>query len=157
MVHVSVMSTNRESTWLQRRKSLPVPQTLSHLFHDALVNLLDARIAIDDHHTRGFTLCDFTILLKDAAIEERILTLETVLVASIAGIARAKYELIEALPSTGTAVLNADDTAVDAWLNCAVCHHMVDERDQALACVGRALELAPGLDQAVTLLQVLLS
>ena len=32
--------------------------------------------------------------------------------ASIAGIARAKYELIESLPSTGTAVLNADDEYV---------------------------------------------
>src|SRR5580693_1799284 len=31
---------------------------------------------------------------------------------SLAGIARAKYELIESLPSTGTAVLNADDEYV---------------------------------------------
>src|SRR5208337_584482 len=31
---------------------------------------------------------------------------------SLAGIARAKYELIESLPSSGTAVLNADDEFV---------------------------------------------
>jgi UDP-N-acetylmuramoyl-tripeptide--D-alanyl-D-alanine ligase len=34
---------------------------------------------------------------------------------SIAGIARAKYELIEGLPSTGTAVLNADDEYVSQF------------------------------------------
>jgi len=53
--------------------------------------------------------------------------------------------------------LVASGATVDAWLNSAVCHHMVGARDQALACVGRALELAPGLDQAVTLLQELLA
>jgi len=34
---------------------------------------------------------------------------------SLAGIARAKYELIESLPSTGTAVLNADDEYVSQF------------------------------------------
>lgn len=34
---------------------------------------------------------------------------------SVAGIARAKYELIEALPSNGTAVLNADDEYVSQF------------------------------------------
>ncbi len=46
---------------------------------------------------------------------------------------------------------------IDAWLNSALCHHMLGAREQALACVGRALELAPGLDQAVTLLEELLA
>ena len=34
---------------------------------------------------------------------------------SLAGIARAKYELIESLPATGTAVLNADDEYVSQF------------------------------------------
>src|SRR5437879_10794546 len=34
---------------------------------------------------------------------------------SLAGIARAKYELIESLPSAGTAVLNADDEYVSQF------------------------------------------
>ena len=34
---------------------------------------------------------------------------------SLAGIARAKYELIESLPSNGTAVLNADDEYVSQF------------------------------------------
>ena len=34
---------------------------------------------------------------------------------SLAGIARAKYELIEALPINGTAVLNADDEYVSQF------------------------------------------
>ena len=34
---------------------------------------------------------------------------------SLAGIARAKYELIEALPNNGTAVLNADDEYVSQF------------------------------------------
>src|SRR5246127_5366811 len=34
---------------------------------------------------------------------------------SLAGIARAKYELVESLPSTGTAVLNADDEYVSQF------------------------------------------
>src|SRR3984893_4229640 len=34
---------------------------------------------------------------------------------SVAGIARAKYELIESLPATGTAVLNADDEYVSQF------------------------------------------
>jgi UDP-N-acetylmuramoyl-tripeptide--D-alanyl-D-alanine ligase len=34
---------------------------------------------------------------------------------SVAGIARSKYELIEALPATGTAVLNADDEYVSQF------------------------------------------
>jgi UDP-N-acetylmuramoyl-tripeptide--D-alanyl-D-alanine ligase len=35
--------------------------------------------------------------------------------ASVAGIARAKYELIESLPPTGTAILNADDEYVSQF------------------------------------------
>jgi len=34
---------------------------------------------------------------------------------SLAGIARAKYELVESLPSSGTAVLNADDEYVSQF------------------------------------------
>ena len=34
---------------------------------------------------------------------------------SLAGIARAKYELIESLPASGTAVLNADDEYVSQF------------------------------------------
>ena len=43
------------------------------------------------------------------------------------------------------------------WRLWETCHHMLDELDEAVACVGRALELAPGLEHAVTLLHELLA
>src|SRR6476469_2280507 len=62
---------------------------------------------------------EITALAKIAQPETGVVTnvapVNLELFDSLAGIARAKYELIESLPATGTAVLNADDEYVSQF------------------------------------------
>jgi len=62
---------------------------------------------------------EITALAKIAAPEIGVVTnvapVHLEFFDSVAGIARAKYELIESLPATGTAILNADDEYVSQF------------------------------------------
>ncbi len=60
-----------------------------------------------------------------------------------------------ALDYFGRAQEGPAGASVDAWLNCAVCHQLLGQRDEAIACAGQALILAPGLKEAVDLLEEL--
>jgi len=55
------------------------------------------------------------IALPDVGVVTNVAPVHLEFFDSIAGIARAKYELIESLPSSGTAVLNADDEYVSQF------------------------------------------
>jgi len=73
---------------------------------------------------------------------------------SISGIARAKYELVEALPATGTAVLNADDEYVSQFgrdfrgkivlYGLRPSAHVRAENIQSLGAGGSAFEVVVG-------------
>jgi tetratricopeptide (TPR) repeat protein len=67
--------------------------------------------------------------------------------------AMGEYRL--ALEYFGRAQESPPGASVDAWLNCALCHQLLGEDDEAIACVGEALSLAPGLKAAHDLLEEL--
>jgi UDP-N-acetylmuramoyl-tripeptide--D-alanyl-D-alanine ligase len=76
----------------------------------------DAEVLVLEMGMRGFgeisTLCE--VARPDVGVVTTVGHSHTERVGGIEGVARAKRELVEALPSTGTAVLNADDPRVAA-------------------------------------------
>ncbi|HEX3425232.1 MAG TPA: SAM-dependent methyltransferase [Acidimicrobiales bacterium] len=73
----------------------------------------------------------------------------------LASVLYAVGDYRQALEFFGHAQGGTPGGSVDAWLNSAVCHQMLGERQEAIACVGHALTLAPGLEYAEELLQEL--
>jgi UDP-N-acetylmuramoyl-tripeptide--D-alanyl-D-alanine ligase len=76
----------------------------------------DTEVLVLEMGMRGFgeiaRLC--AVGRPDIGVVTSVAAAHTELVGGIDGVARAKAELVEALPSTGTAVLNADDERVAA-------------------------------------------
>jgi UDP-N-acetylmuramoyl-tripeptide--D-alanyl-D-alanine ligase len=75
---------------------------------------IDAEVLVLEMGMRGFGQIDFLCRIARPAIGvvTRVGEAHTSLVGGIEGVARAKGELVEALPSFGVAVLNADDPRV---------------------------------------------
>ena len=83
----------------------------------------DTEVLVLEMGMRGFgeiaRLCD--VARPDIGLVTRIAEAHTERVGGIEGVARAKSELIAALPASGTAVLNADDHRVLAMQAIAAC------------------------------------
>jgi UDP-N-acetylmuramoyl-tripeptide--D-alanyl-D-alanine ligase len=82
----------------------------------------DTEVAVIEMGARGpghiALLCD--VARPGIAVVTAVAAVHTELFGSVEAIAVAKGELVEAIPSGGTAVLNADDAAVDAMSRRAV-------------------------------------
>src|SRR5207253_8918808 len=76
----------------------------------------DDRAAVIEMGARGLGhiawLCE--LARPDVGVVTNVAAAHTEMLGSIDGVARAKGELVEALPESGTAVLNADDERVAA-------------------------------------------
>ncbi len=113
--HANVASFNNE---------LGLPLTLANAPDDVEVVVVEMGARGIGHIT---TLCD--IAEPTVGIVTRVAEAHTELFGSIEGVAQGKGELIEALPSSGTAILNADDERVAAMASRASCRVMTFGQD----------------------------
>lgn len=83
----------------------------------------DTEVLVLEMGMRGFgeirRLCD--VAMPNIGVVTAVASSHTERVGGIEGVAAAKRELVEALPKTGTAVLNADDSRVAAMADAAGC------------------------------------
>jgi UDP-N-acetylmuramoyl-tripeptide--D-alanyl-D-alanine ligase len=102
----------------------------------------DTEVLIVEMGMRGFgeitRLCD--IARPSIGVVTAVAGAHTERVGGIDGVAIAKRELVEALPSAGVAVLNADDARVAA---------MSSYTDATVITYGRLTDVASGVDVAV--------
>ena len=107
----------------------------------------DTEVLVLEMGMRGFgqitRLCD--VARPSVGIVTAVAAAHTELVGGIEGVAVAKRELVEALPSTGVAVLNADDERVAA---------MAPYTDATVVTYGRWRDVASGFDVAVADLEL---
>lgn len=107
----------------------------------------DTEVLVVEMGMRGFgeitRLCH--VARPSIGVVTAVASAHTERVGGIDGVAVAKRELVEALPSTGFAVLNADDARVAA---------MVAYTDATVVTYGRPSDVAAGVDVVVTDLEL---
>ncbi len=103
----------------------------------------DTEVLVVEMGMRGFgeitRLCD--VARPTVGIVTAVAGAHTERVGGIDGVAIAKRELVEALPSTGVAILNADDARVAV---------MASFTDATVVTYGRLRDVASGVDVAVS-------